>query len=59
MNNHWVSIQEVANRCCVSRPTASKKLRAGEIPGLAQHHGTTRVDRKTFEKWALSKDLVK
>lgn len=54
MNSEFISVKEVAARCCISHVTAGKLLREGRIPGRTLHHGIPRVVRKTFEKWAAS-----
>lgn len=59
MNDRWLSIGEVARLLHISRPTASKHLQSGEIPGRVVHLGYPRVERKVFEKWMDSKDRVK
>lgn len=56
MTARWVTVGEVARRLHLSVPTARKRLRAGEVPGLVAHFGTPRVERQVFEKWLLSKD---
>lgn len=56
MNARWITIGDVAKALHVSHPTARKKLRGGEVPGLVDHFGTPRVERKVFEKWRDSKD---
>lgn len=56
---HWITIGDVARVLDISRPTARKRLLDRLVPGLKDHHGIPRVDRKTFEEWALSKDLLK
>lgn len=56
MSERWVTIGEVAERLGISRPTARKYLRDGDVPGMVDHYGFTRVDRQVFEKWMDSKD---
>lgn len=58
MNDRWISVGEIAQRLSISRPTATKYLRIGAIPGLVDHLGYQRVDRKAFETWKVSRDRV-
>lgn len=52
MDEHWVSISEVAARLKAARATVKKRLLDGSIPGRTTHLGILRVRREVFEKWA-------
>lgn len=48
---NFLSVAEVARVVGVSRPTAYRRLKSGEIPGWVKHFGHWKVSAKTFEKW--------
>ena len=51
MNARWITFEEAARVLGVSRPTARTLLASGEVPGLADHFGTARIDRVKFLDW--------
>lgn len=59
MSSEHITKTEVSRRLRLSRPTVQRRLESGQIPGLVDHYGLSRVSRQVFEKWADSKDLVK
>lgn len=58
-HRRWITIGEVAKRLHLSRPTVSKYLAEGRVPGRLVYLGYTRVEREVFEKWEKSKDHLK
>lgn len=51
MNDEFITVGEVARVLRLSWPTAKKRLRSGEVPGLTRHYGIDRVQRQVFETW--------
>lgn len=58
-HRRWITIGDVAKDTNLSRPTASKYLHEGRIPGLVMYLGYPRVEREVYEKWSKSKDREK
>lgn len=58
-HRRWITIGDVAKALHLSRPTASKYLHEGRVPGLLMHFGYPRVEREVYEKWSKSKDREK
>lgn len=54
--SRFVTVTEVARVLGVSRPTALKRLRSGEVPGLGVYFRRYRVSREVFDAWAKSED---
>ena len=59
MNERWITIGAVASLLNISWPTARKRLKSGDIPGLVEHLGYTRVELQVFRKWHDSRIVRK